>query len=112
LYHRSKGKFAQAKSVEPIADLVAILAKFGKVMASSYWIFAIGRKMQNFSNYLKVAEAADYLGISPNTLRNWVNAEKIASIRHPMNSYRLFRKEDLDALLKSVAKPQKKVRKK
>jgi MerR family copper efflux transcriptional regulator len=81
-------------------------------MASSSWIFAIGRKMQYFSNYLKVAEASDYLGISPNTLSNWVNAEKIASIRHPMNSYRLFRKEDLDALLKSVAKPQKKVRKK
>ncbi len=68
--------------------------------------------MQNFSKYLKVAEAADYLGVSPNTVRNWVNAEKIASIRHPVNRYRLFRREDLDDLLKKVAAPQKKTRRK
>ena len=66
--------------------------------------------MQNFSKYLKVAEAADYLGVSPNTVRNWVNAEKIVSIRHPVNRYRLFRREDLDDLLKKVATPQKKNR--
>jgi MerR family transcriptional regulator, copper efflux regulator len=55
------------------------------------------------SEYLRISEAAEYLGVSPNTLRNWVNAAKVVAIRHPVNDYRLFKREDLDALLKQVA---------
>jgi len=51
---------------------------------------------------MRVSEAAEYLGVSPNTLRNWVNAGKIAAVRHPVNDYRLFVREDLDALLMQV----------
>jgi len=57
------------------------------------------------SNYLRISEAAEYLGVSPNTLRNWDSAGKIETHRHPVNSYRLFQKEDLDALLKQVQEP-------
>ena len=64
-------------------------------------------EVEKLSDYMRVAEAADYLGVSPNTLRNWVNAGKIAAIRHPLNDYRLFRKEDLDALLRKVATASK-----
>ena len=56
--------------------------------------------MQKLSDYLRVAEAAGYLGVAPNTLRNWVDGGKIKSVRHPVNQYRLFRRRDLDALLK------------
>ena len=66
--------------------------------------------MNKLSDYMRVAEAAEYLGVSPNTLRNWVNAGKIAAIRHPLNDYRLFKKEDLDALLKKVAAASKKTK--
>ena len=58
--------------------------------------------MTKLSEYLRISEAAAYLGVSPNTLRNWENAGKIAAHRHPMNSYRLFKKEELDALLNQV----------
>ena len=58
--------------------------------------------MTRLSDYLRISEAAEYLGVSPNTLRNWENAGKIVAHWHPMNSYRLFRKEELDALLKQV----------
>ena len=64
--------------------------------------------MEKLSDYLRISEAAEYLGVSPNTLRNWVNAGKIAAIRHPVNDYRLFMREDLDALLKQVAVASKK----
>ena len=64
-------------------------------------------EVEKLSDYMRVAEAADYLGVSPNTLRNWVNAGKIAAVRHPVNDYRLFKKEDLDALLKKVAAASK-----
>ena len=60
---------------------------------------------------MRVAEAADYVGVSSNTLRNWVNAEKIVAVRHPVNDYRLFKREDLDALLKKVAAASKKTKK-
>ena len=61
--------------------------------------------MTKLSDYLRISEAAEYLGVSPNTLRNWENAGKIAAHRHPMNSYRLFKKEELDALLEQVREP-------
>jgi DNA (cytosine-5)-methyltransferase 1 len=56
-------------------------------------------------DYLRISEAAEYLGVSPNTLRNWENARKVVAVRHPVNGYRLFKREDLDALLTLVAKP-------
>jgi len=58
--------------------------------------------VEKLSDYLRIAEAAQHLGVSPNTLRNWVNAGKVAAVRHPVNAYRLFRREDLDALLKQL----------
>ena len=54
-------------------------------------------------DYLRISGAAEYLGVSPNTLRNWENAGKVVAVRHPVNGYRLFKREDLDALLKQVA---------
>ena len=61
--------------------------------------------MVKLRDYLRISDAADYLGVSPNTLRNWERAGKIVAHRHPMNSYRLFRREDLDALLRLVDRP-------
>lgn len=68
--------------------------------------------MVRLSDYLRISEAAEYLGVSPNTLRNWVNAGKIAAVRHPVNDYRLFKREDLDDLLRKVSATSKKTGKK
>src|SRR5262245_49361131 len=54
---------------------------------------------QNFSDYLTIAEAAELLGVSPWTLRNWDNAGKLKPDRQPINGYRIYRREALDALL-------------
>jgi excisionase family DNA binding protein len=59
--------------------------------------------VEKLRDYLRISEAAEYLGVSPNTLRNWVNTGKVAAIRHPVNDYRLFQRKDLDALLRQVA---------
>lgn len=58
--------------------------------------------MNKLRDFLRISEAAEYLGVSPNTLRNWENAGKIAAHRHPVNGYRLFKQEELDALLRHV----------
>jgi len=58
--------------------------------------------MTKLSEYLRISEAAEYLGVSANTLRNWEASGKIAVYRNPMNGYRLFKQAELDALLKQV----------
>ncbi len=58
--------------------------------------------MAKLRDFLRISEAAEYLGVSPNTLRNWERAGKILAERHPVNRYRLFRQQDLDTLLGQV----------
>lgn len=58
--------------------------------------------MENLRDFLRISEAAEYLGVSPNTLRNWENANKVAAYRHPVNGYRLFKKGELQAILNQV----------
>ncbi|MEX2140043.1 MAG: PAS domain S-box protein [Pirellulales bacterium] len=56
---------------------------------------------RTLADYLTVSEAAEYLGVSPWTLRNWDNSGKLKPIRHPVNGYRIYRGEDLEVLLKT-----------
>ena len=58
--------------------------------------------VEKLKDFLRISEAAEYLGVSPNTLRNWENAGKIAAHRHPVNGYRLFKQEELDELLRPI----------
>ena len=48
-------------------------------------------EVEKLSDYVRISKAADYLGISPNTLRSRVNAGKIAAARHPVNDFRHFK---------------------
>lgn len=50
--------------------------------------------------YLTVGEAADELGVSRSTMRNWDKAGKLKPRRHPLNGYRLYRRSDLEDLLR------------
>ncbi len=56
----------------------------------------------NLRDYLTIKEAASFLGVSPNTLRNWERAGKIRTYRHPVNSYRLYKQVELEQLLAAV----------
>jgi excisionase family DNA binding protein len=68
-------------------------------------------RMQKLSEYVKVAEAAEILGVSQNTLRTWAAAGKIAVHRNPANGYRLFRRSDLEKFLRQVHRSAEKPRK-
>ena len=57
---------------------------------------------RQLNGYLTVKEAAAYLGASPATLRNWDRTGKLTPCRHPVNGYRLYRKEDLERILLRV----------
>jgi MerR family transcriptional regulator, copper efflux regulator len=56
----------------------------------------------NLRDYLQVKDAAEFLGVSPSTLRNWERAGKITAYRNPVNGYRLFRRSDLEQLLADI----------
>lgn len=58
--------------------------------------------MKKVKDYLRVKEAAQLLGVSPNTLRNWSRDGKIPVHRNPVNGYRLFARSDLMRLLKMI----------
>lgn len=58
--------------------------------------------MPNLQEYMTIKEAAEFLGVTPNTLRNWGAAGKITEYRHPINNYRLYKEANLAALLRQI----------
>jgi excisionase family DNA binding protein len=56
------------------------------------------------SDYMTIKEAAEFLKVTGQTLRNWDNLGKLKPYRHPMNNYRLYKKADLVKILKSIKK--------
>ena len=65
------------------------------------------KQIDNISDFLTVKEAADILGICPDTLRRWDRKGKLTAYRHPINRYRLYKREDLEHLLKQIRQPKK-----
>lgn len=63
--------------------------------------------MPKLSDYLTIGDAAEYLGISKDTLRRWDRAGKLAARRHPVSRYRLYLRKELDALLGRVDETEK-----
>ena len=61
--------------------------------------------MDRLDGYLRIREAAAFLGVAPNTLRNWGREEKIPEFRHPVINYRLYRRGDLEAILRRITQP-------
>jgi len=51
--------------------------------------------MPNMGFFLTVKEAAELIGVSPSTIRNWDRTGKVKAIRHPVNNYRLYNRNEL-----------------
>lgn len=54
------------------------------------------------ADYLKVLDAAKYLSVTAQTLRNWDKLGKLKPHRHPINNYRLYKQTDLDKILGKI----------
>lgn len=50
-------------------------------------------------DFVKIHEAAELLGVTEQTLRNWDRARKLKPVRHPINGYRMYRVADLHSIL-------------
>ena len=66
---------------------------------------------KKLDEYLKIAEPAQFLGVSVNTLRKWADDGRIPIRVNEANRYRLFLREDLERFLKKTAKPVSRKRK-
>ncbi len=51
---------------------------------------------------LNVRQAADFLSVSPETLRRWDNSGKFKSLRHPINNYRAYSEDQLKNLVEEM----------
>ena len=54
------------------------------------------------AKYLTIKQAAVMLGVSPLTLRNWDKKGQLVAYRHPVNNYRVYKKEEIDNLLSRI----------
>ena len=61
-----------------------------------------GGGMSIREKYVQVQEAAEILGVAPNTVRAWGAAGKIPEYRHPANGYRLYKRKDLEQFLEQI----------
>ena len=62
--------------------------------------------MTTTDEFLLVKQAAEILGVSANTVRTWALSGKLQEYRHPVNNYRLFKRDDVEALLEQIINPE------
>lgn len=52
--------------------------------------------------YFSIKEAAEILGVSALTLRNWDKSGKFRAQRHPMNNYRVYKLSALEHIINDI----------
>ncbi len=52
--------------------------------------------------YLSIQDAAEKLGVTPLTLRNWDKKGVLTAYRNPVNNYRVYRLDQIDLFLRRI----------
>ncbi|MEJ7765542.1 MAG: DEAD/DEAH box helicase family protein [Acidimicrobiales bacterium] len=52
--------------------------------------------VDDLPEFLQVSEAANYIGVSPQTLRRWDRDGRLTPLRRPANGYRYYQRADLE----------------
>ena len=53
-------------------------------------------------DYITIKDASGLLGVDKMTLRRWDKAGKLHAYRHPINKYRLYKKDELENLIRGI----------
>ena len=56
-------------------------------------------------DFVLVKEAAEMLGVCANTIRAWGASGKITEYRHPVNDYRMFKRKELEQIIRKMQEP-------
>jgi len=62
----------------------------------------VRKEAKPLDRFLTVGEAAERLGVTTTTLRNWDKTGKLTPHRHPINGYRLYAEMDIEALKNAI----------
>jgi MerR family transcriptional regulator, copper efflux regulator len=52
--------------------------------------------------YLNVNDVAQIFGVTPLTVRNWDKKGSLVAYRNPVNNYRMYKVEDVEALMRKI----------
>ncbi len=61
--------------------------------------------------YLSIKQAAAVIGVTPLTLRNWDRDGKLQPYRNPINNYRYYRVDQIEAFLRQMESSRDRFRK-
>lgn len=57
----------------------------------------------DMKDFIQIDEASKILNVTTMTLRRWDKAGKLKAYRHPINKYRLYKKSDIEELLRGIS---------
>ena len=57
--------------------------------------------------YFTIKEAAEIIGVTPLTLRNWDKNGKLKAYRNPINHYRVYKSEEIELFLRRIESSRK-----
>ena len=63
---------------------------------------AVKTKTNRFEGMMLVGEAAEFMGVSAETLRNWDRSGRLVPKRNPVTGYRYYKLEELEVFLAQV----------
>lgn len=63
----------------------------------------MSKEAKSPERFLTVGEAAEQLGVTTTTLRNWDKTGKLTPHRHPINGYRLYAETDIEDLKNAIS---------
>ena len=61
--------------------------------------------------YLSIKQAAAVVGVTTLTLRNWDKGGKLRPYRNPINNYRYYRVDQIEAFLRQMESSRERFRK-
>lgn len=96
-------------AVTPHCFAMELLVRFGNDTIAS-GKFPRRLLMATRDEFVRVKEAAELLGVCTNTVRSWGAAGKIPEHRHPINNYRLYKRKDLERILKAIQEPPRRAK--
>lgn len=57
----------------------------------------------DMKDFIQIDEASKMLNVTTMTLRRWDKAGKLKAYRHPINKYRLYKKSEIEKLLRGIS---------
>lgn len=57
----------------------------------------------DMKDFIQIDEASKILNVTTMTLRRWDKAGKLKAYRHPINKYRLYKKSEIEELLRGIS---------